>query len=111
MNHEQDKDKYDFSKVPAPFPSMCIPRLPSTITKEYIYQIFTELQLGEIDYIDLIERKMTHETYKQAFVHMKRWFPNKQANFARQRLLAGLDVNCMHDEPWFWKICKYKTIR
>jgi hypothetical protein len=87
------------------FPSMCIPRVFENIRERDIRKVFDNLNLGQIDRIDIINRTTDRcENYKRVFIHFKRWYNNDEASFARQRLIEGKDIKVVYDRPWFWKI-------
>ena len=97
----------DFNRIPASYPSLCIPRAFSNITKDRVYRAFKDVDLGEIDHVDLIERTSDKgERYLRIFVHFRRWYNNRNAMTARDRVLDGKDIKIVYDDPSFWKVFK-----
>jgi hypothetical protein len=97
----------DFNRIPASYPSLCIPRAFSNITKDRVYRAFKDVDLGEIDHVDLIERTSEKgERYLRIFVHFRRWYNNRNAMTARDRVLDGKDIKIVYDDPSFWKVFK-----
>lgn len=100
-------NEIDFSKMPINLPSLCIPRVFTNINEIQIRKIFEDLELGIIDRIDIVQKySQSGEKYNRVFIHFKRWFNEQKA--VRQRLLAGIDIKIIYDEPWFWKVSAYR---
>ena len=99
----------DFRTLPANIPSMCIPRVFPNIDEKRIRRIFDDLALGEIQSIDFVSKKTEKgESFNRIFVHFRRWFSNRNADTARERLLDGKEIKIIYDEPWFWKVSAYR---
>lgn len=94
-------------------PSICIPRVFMNIQKERIYDVFADLfGRNAIERVDMIERKNdAGEEYKRAFVHFKSWPRTEQATEVRLKLLNGVQVKIMYDQPWFWLISASRVPR
>jgi len=93
------------NKIPNNYPSLCIPRVFKKITKEYIEKVFTNLNIGTIEKIDIIHG---NENYNLVFIHLF-WNQTNTANNARDRLLSTKDIKVYYDEPWFWKVIVNKS--
>lgn len=99
----------DFRTLPQQLPSLCIPRAFPNIDEKRIRRIFNDLGLGEIDRIDIVSKTTEKgEKFNRIFVHFSRWFANKDADTARERLLNGKDIKIVYDDPWFWKVSAYR---
>tara|TARA_B100000035_G_scaffold225896_1_gene194362 strand:- start:1977 stop:2552 length:576 start_codon:yes stop_codon:yes gene_type:complete len=94
-------------------PSLCIPRVFSNITEERVWQVLDELELGEIDRIDMVERETRDgDLYQRVFIHFKSWNgPHTQGGVVRQRILDGEEVKIVYDDPWFWKVSASRSKR
>ena len=100
-------------------PSICIPRVFSNITEARVLAIFKNLDLGEIERVDMIQRTNEKgENFQRVFVHFTEWYdtteagePNASAIEVRQRLLKGIQVKVVYDDPWFWKLSASKVAR
>ena len=90
--------------------SLCIPRVFSNIDEKRIRSIFTELNIGIIDRVDLVS-KMTEkgEKYNRVFIHFSKWFANENAKTAHSRLQEGKEIKIIYDDPWFWKVSVYRA--
>ena len=88
--------------------TLCIPRVFPNIPEQRIYQIFTDLNIGEIKKIDIISRTCKNgERFNRAFIHFTKWYMNENAIQARTRLLEGKDIKIIYDNPWYWKVSAY----
>ena len=80
-------------------PSICIPKIDSTVTKGFILSVFNRYNFGEIKRIDVINRNND----KRAFIHFKNWNKDDRSVRVRKFLELGDDFKIMYMEPWFWK--------
>jgi hypothetical protein len=91
------------------FLSLCIPRVFLNIDEKRIRRIFDELDIGEIQRIDIVNKTTEKgEKYNRVFVHFKRWFDTENANLVRERLLEGKEIKIIYEDPWFWKVSAYR---
>jgi hypothetical protein len=99
----------DFRTLPASVPSLCIPRVFSNIGERRIYQIFDDLRLGDISRIDIVRANNAKgDKCNRVFIHFSRWYNNRNADTARERLLNGNDIKVIYDDPWYWKVSAYR---
>jgi len=106
------KQVVDIINLPDYYPGICIPRLFPNITVERIGNVFSELNIGEIIKIDMVntdKEDARGNKFKMAFVHIK-WNYTKSADKVRIKLLNGEEVKLIYDEPWFWKIFMNKKV-
>lgn len=86
-------------------PSLCIPRVFTDITSEFIRKTIEQVGLGKVARVDLLERRSPKgEVYQRAFIHFEKWHWNPNAQDARKRLITGNDIKIVYNNPWFWKI-------
>lgn len=85
--------------------TICIPRILSNVTKEYIHSIINKLELGIINRIDIIRSK---NMCNKAFVNFSKWNEGGNADIVKERLLNGKDIKVIHNDPWFWKIVIFR---
>ena len=91
-------------------PSLCIPRVFPNITDERVANVIQELELGEIDRIDMVERETREgELYQRVFIHFKSW--SSSAEEVRERLVNGEEIKIVYDDPWFWKVSASRSKR
>jgi hypothetical protein len=85
--------------------TLCIPRILSSITKDHIYNILNNLNLGTIKRIDIIRSK---KMFNLAIIHFSKWNDGGNAAIVKDRLLNGMDIKIIYDDPWFWKIVIFR---
>jgi hypothetical protein len=97
-----------FSNISETTPGIYIPVLFKWMTKERLAGIFEELDIMTIQDIDFNEKTVAggYQGYN-AFIHVKEWKDNKNANFVRKKLLNDEEVKIVFDSPKFF-ICKRK---
>ena len=101
----QSNSNFDLNYLAENQPSMCIPRVFENISERQVREVFEQLDLGQLDHIDIIERRSEKgEKYKRIFIHFSRWYWNDDAINARRRLVEGKDIKVVYNMPWFWKI-------
>ena len=87
------------------YPSICIPRTFCNIDSKSFKKYFENV-IGDncIERVDLVTRKNYRgETYNTVFIHINEWPDNCQSQEIRSRLLEGMEVKIVYDEPWFLK--------
>jgi hypothetical protein len=86
-------------------PELCIPRMDATISRSYINNIFTRLDIGKIERI--IEIPLQSDTkYKRIIIQVK-WKENTPNSIFIQEILSQKKtVKIVHDMPWFWRVVK-----
>ena len=100
-------------------PSICIPRVFANITEARVLAILRNLDLGEVERVDMVQRENAKgDKYQRVFIHFVEWYdttedgqPNENAIEVRQRLLKGMEVKVVYDDPWFWKLSASKVAR
>ena len=80
-------------------PSICIPRMFNTISREKIRSVFEALRLGVISHIDL----HLGREFQRVFIYITEWHSNPFATLVKERILAGEELKIIYDDPWFWK--------
>ena len=83
--------------------SVCIPRIETTISKEYIFNIFSKLKIGYIERI--IEIPLRNDAKHKRIIIKLRWNEmNKTSMNIKTRLEKNETIKVVHDMPWYWKI-------
>ena len=84
-------------------PSLCIPRMYSTISRQQIFKIFTSLKLGILDRVDIIP--VGNGKFQRVFIHFKSWYNSSlEVSRIRERILSGKDIKVIYDGPFIWKV-------
>ena len=89
--------------------SLCIPRIDSNITREYIINSLHKMNIGKIE--KLIELPLKNNpAYKRILIYVK-W--NDDANDSmidiKNRLLNNETIKLVHNMPWYWKMVVAQT--
>lgn len=104
MNHPDlncDEIRYEIQSDIS-CPSLCIPRMYSTITRQQIFKIFTSLKLGLLDRVDIIP--VGNGKFQRVFIHFKSWNSSLEVSRIRERILSGKDIKVIYDGPFIWKV-------
>lgn len=93
--------------------SICIPRVFANIRWKRVKAVFDQLQLGEIDRIDMVQRTGDDgANFQRCFIHFKTWADTENARAVRSQLDAdGGEIKIVYDDPWFWKCFKSRVAR
>lgn len=94
--------KFNYNKVTNDALSLCIPRIESGITTEYITAVFTSLDIGIIKNVTL--KHATKSNGSKAFINFRSWNKNETADKIKHRLENNEPVNIMYQIPWYWKL-------
>ena len=88
---------------------LCIPRVINSITENHIRKTFTNVNIGLIDHIDIVNKTTDKGIpFKRVFIHFKKWFATENGIIAQQRLLNNQEIKIIYDDPWFWKVSLYR---
>jgi hypothetical protein len=85
-------------------PTLCIPKVHSNITQDYIEKVFSTLGLGKIDSIT-----MKHVTYhntdcNMVHIHFASWYNKMWLDHLKQ----GKTFKILYDNPRYW-ICSLSS--
>jgi hypothetical protein len=100
-------EKITLSKgaLPASYPSLCIPRVFPNITWQRVKEVFSELNLGRIERVDMVRKENEKgEKFQRVFIHFKFWDRSSEAQAVREKILSGDMIQIVYDDPWFWKV-------
>lgn len=82
--------------------SICIPRMESSISREYIYTTFHQLNIGHIDKLTEILLR-NDPTYKRILLKI-RLNNSKTAFDIKEFLEKSGSVKIVYNMPWYWKV-------
>jgi hypothetical protein len=87
-------------------PSLVIPWVFSNVSRGRVWAIFSKLELGELDRIDMVHKtNAAGKKYNKVFIHFKHWNDDDEdAQAAKEQVLAGNQIKIVYDEPWYWKV-------
>ena len=86
--------------------SICIPKIELSTTKEYILNIFNNLNIGKINRI--IEIPLRTDPKNKRIIIQLKW-GNSEKSIKIQEILNTGSVKLVHDMPWYWKIVKTES--
>lgn len=83
---------------------LCIPRVYTYYSREYIYNILCRLKWGRV--IKIFETRPNNTDYRCVMINIE-WNDNNNGDL-KARLMNGSYINIVHDniEPQFWRIMK-----
>jgi hypothetical protein len=88
---------------------ICIPRIDSGISNDYILKTFTKLNIGSIQKITDIPLRSDSD-YKRVFIKVK-WNGNTaNGKYIYNRLKSGENAKIVYEMPWYWKITASKIL-
>lgn len=82
--------------------SICIPRIDTNISKEYIYNKLCSLQIGRIEKFVEIPLK-NDPTHKRIIIKLK-WNNENKAINIKNTLETNGSIKLVYDMPWYWKM-------
>lgn len=84
--------------------SICIPRVDSTMPRNYIEKRIVNMNIGTIEYLNEIPLR-NDPSHKRILIKIK-W---NTKNMKTTEILSNLNVmgsvNLVYDMPWYWKVC------
>lgn len=86
------------------YTSLCIPRIESTVNKNYVLSIFNKLNIGIINKIHEIPLRY-NENFKRIIISIK-LNASEKSQTVQKLLSENKSVKIVHDMPWYWKIVK-----
>lgn len=82
---------------------MCIPRMESIYTNEFIRTIFEKINIGKIKNIIEIPNKKNFN-YKKVIINIYLNKESDMVNMINTRFSNGNDIKIFYNEFWYWKI-------
>jgi hypothetical protein len=82
--------------------NLCIPRVESTITKDYIYNKLCNLNAGKIE--KLVEIPLKNDSTHKRILFRIALNNNEHANTIKEILSERGNINYVYEPPWFWRI-------
>ncbi len=83
--------------------SICIPRVESSISKDFIYQKISEMKAGNIRHITEIPLR-NDPTQKRIIIKIAWDNNNSHSNKIQQILSEFGSIKLVYNMPWYWKI-------
>ena len=83
-----------------------IPRVSTSIQRQKIFEIFSNLRIGFIDKIIEYPNKIDN-TIKRVLVKFKTWVINDNSHLIMKRFNENKDIKIVYSDPWFWTAYKW----
>lgn len=87
-------------------PSICIPRIDSSISKWEISDVFNKLGIGKLKKIDVLYNSKYDS--QKVFVHFKHWNDTERSKHIKDILNSGGNIKIVYNFPDYWKCFKSK---
>ena len=83
---------------------LCIPRMPTTMSKSYVFQSLCRLKWGHISILN--EIPLRNDPTQKRVLFRVRWGATENAVEYKAKIQNGDDIKMVHDiaSPFFWKI-------
>ena len=90
--------------------SLYIPHIFSNYTKKDVSDIFENLKIGKINYIDFIAKiGKDGKSYNAAYIHFEFWYNNQVTkNFQERVLNPEKEARIVYEDPWYWLVLENK---
>lgn len=82
---------------------MCIPRMDTNITSDFIKCVVNRYRLGKITKLIEIPHK-ENKYYKRVIIHIMLDETSHTTEVINSRFSNNQDIKLIYDEPWYWKI-------
>lgn len=82
--------------------SLCIPRMETKTSKDFILQTMNKLQIGKIEKITEIPLR-NDQKHKRVIIKV-RWTPSENTSNILSRLENDQTIKVVYEWPWFWKM-------
>ena len=93
--------------------SLFIPHVFSNITEERIRAAFESVDLGNVKYVDFVEKTDKNgKNYNTAYVHFNNWYYCETvANFQERVLNPDKVARIVYDDPWYWIVLPNTSLK
>lgn len=82
--------------------SICIPRLDTNVSRQFIFGVFCKLKIGFIEKVVEYPSRMD-PNYKRVIIYLK-WNKSELSEYIQTRFDEEKNVKIVHTMPWYW-IC------
>jgi hypothetical protein len=93
--------------------SLYIPHVYTNYDKEFIINVFKNLDIGQVKYVDFVLKfGKDGKEYYAAYVHFENWFETETAvNFQERVLNPNKEARLIYEDPWYWIVLENKSQR
>jgi len=91
--------------------SLYIPHVFPNFTKDYISEIFKNMNYGIVDHVDLVRKQDKYgKVYNAAYVHFAYWFDNQSVRNLHSNIRnPDKEARVMYEDPWYWIVLENKA--
>ena len=82
--------------------SLCIPRMETTVTKEYIHDVFKKIKIGQI--LCIREIPLRNDSKHKRVILTINSNSSHESKYINERLKNNDPINIVHNMPWYWKV-------
>lgn len=93
--------------------SLFIPHVFSNITEERIRAAFESVDLGNVKYVDFVEKTDKNgKNYNTAYIHFNYWHDCETvANFQSRVVNPDKVARIVYDDPWYWIVLPNTSLK
>lgn len=93
--------------------SVYIPHVYTNYDKEFIINVFKNLDIGQVKYVDFVLKfGKDGKEYYAAYIHFENWFENETAlNFQERVINPNKEARLIYEDPWYWIVLENKSQR
>ena len=91
--------------------SLYIPHIFANFSKEFVGQVFEDLNIGNVKNIDFVSKYgQDGKEYNAAYIHFNEWYDTIAARHFQARVLdTTKEARVVYDEPWYWIVLENKA--
>ena len=86
--------------------TICIPRVASAVSQEYIIQTITKMRIGNVESIQEIPL-YKNIAFKRIIIRIQWDTRSPQAHWIYKMLAENKSIKIVHSMPWYWICVKY----
>lgn len=85
---------------------LCIPRVSSTVSQEYIIQTIEKMQIG---FVESIQKIPVHKNnaFNRIIIRIQWDIRSPQSQWIYNTLSDNKSIKIVHNMPWYWICVKY----
>jgi len=89
---------------------LCIPRIDSNVSKDYIMNTLGKLDIGYVEKFTEIPLK-NNPSFKRILLRFRWNENNKNIGDIKKRLSNNEAIKLVYNMPWYWKIVESQQIK
>ena len=91
--------------------SLYIPHIFANFGKDFVAQVFEDLNIGNVKNIDFISKcGQDGKEYNAAYIHFTEWYDTIASHNFQARVVDPIkEARVVYDEPWYWIVLENKA--